>query len=346
MPIVIENDYRNTSLYELQRLRSDGYSVVKTPHVGNQHPTNLLCAALGFEMQMVSFNQGKRDKNFHPHLRIEKGAGTKLCDPTLWTPFATTYCGVPLEQYHQESVRAQFPGVQVVTDQELLLQYVALAEKVLHVATHTLRNVWYRRVSEQGVVVQDKELVLPATDRLLQDVFGFSSQRSGWIVPNRIHILFAFVLQSLSSGKDLVYHLSGPQMVGYIGKQEKKLSAVYDVLRTNHPELGLPEVLTVRVVPVASARLVTHRTRAAELAEVESVFLWHEKLDPSERRYAQERFAEAAAAFPEFVTTIEEGTFMSQYDLETSADVLFSQSMLRMPLTRVMALQRRLEKAH
>lgn len=343
MSIVIENDYRNVSLQELQKFQEQGYSVVKTPHVGNQHPSNLVCAALGFDMQMVSFNRGTLDKNFHPHLRIENGVATQLSEPEVWTPFASTACGSSLTKYHQDAVQKRFMQTDICTDTELFLQHEELAKKVLVTATEVLPRLWYRRVSKDGVVVKKSDALVPCADIIMQDVFGFSNAQSGWVIPNRIQILFAFAFQTLSTGKDLVYHLSGPQMVGYIGKQQKSLSKAYDALRLELPEL--PELLTVRVVPVAQSRLVTHVSRTQSLQEVEEVFAWYEDVPPQERRHALERFKEVAVAYPEFTDSIEEGRFMSQYDIASVDDLAISQWMLATPVKRVLALQANLQKA-
>ena len=70
MPIVIENNCDSLSLNDLVALRAQGFSVLKSPHVGNQHPSNLACAALQLPLEMVTFTSPSKDVNFHPHLRI------------------------------------------------------------------------------------------------------------------------------------------------------------------------------------------------------------------------------------------------------------------------------------
>lgn len=342
MPLKIKNDFGELSLRDVVGKMEAGYSVVKSPHIGNQHPSNLVCASLGIPMRMVSFTKGERDRNFHPHLRIQGGWGVEIACPRTWTPFASTVYGDGVEAYHQNSVHERFPKLQVETDVETLLGNPELAEAVMRVSTTSITRLWYRAVDADGVVQNFKGDVVTSWEQVASRIFRFTNDKEGWIVPNRAHILFDFVWQSLESGRDEVYHLSGPQMVGYIGGAEKTLSKAYDALRQEWP--GLPEVLTVCIVPVASARFVSLQENRESVEEIESVIKWYDSLPPEDRRFSRERFAEAVKAHPEFVTSIEEGTFLSQYDIESADDLRLSEWMLDTPLYRVRSFYERLKK--
>jgi len=260
MPLQIENNYDQVSLMNLAALREQGYSVVKSPHVGNQHPCNLVCAALGIPLEMVSFTQGVRDKNFHPHVRIQNGQSVSLYDSDTWTQFATTPGGQTATEYHQSAMQQVFSGTEIMTDMERMRLYPALAAAVLQ-ATNIKRNqsVWYRRVSAEGQVTKRSAGQLSQAD-LESNVFQFSNDLSGWVIPNKVHIIFSMVYQALSSGRDVVYHLSGPQMVHYIDGLREELSLLYDLVRHRIPDL--PFTLRLRVVPVATARFVAVAARA------------------------------------------------------------------------------------
>ena len=161
-------------------------------------------------------------------------------------------------------------------------------------------------------------------------------------MPNRVDILFDCVMQVLESGRDTIYHLSGPQMTGYIKGIERSLSKAYDCLLAELPDL--PETLYLKAVPVAECRFLTHQRNAADLQEVERTIAWYEELPNEGRRYAQARFSEVARAYPSFFRSIEDGDFMSQYDITGANDLAISDWMMHTPLSRVAATHKRFAK--
>lgn len=341
MPICIENDFGQISLADLGRKMEQGYSVLKSPHVGNQHPSNLVCAALGVPLAMVTFTQGERDKNFHPHLQIVGGEGRLISDPKKWTPFANLGCGRALEEYHQSELKRRFPELSIRADHEMLYDNFALAEAALKSATAAISHLWYRSVNTDGDVTNFRGNIITSWDQVADHIFRFTNDTHGWLVPNLAHILFDLCLQSLESGRDLVYHLSGPQMVGYISKKENNLSKAYDKLRADYPEFGLPEVLIARIVPVASCRMVSHRDDTVGLDALENTLRWYENLPPDDRRYAGSQFQAIAMLFPEFIEPIENASCLSQYDIASADDLRLSEWMFETPLKRVRSLHQR-----
>jgi hypothetical protein len=333
MPLKIVNNDGKLSLAQIQAKMRDGYSVVKSPHVGNQHPSNLVCAALGIPFNVVTFTSGERDKNFHPHQKIVGGSGTQIANASTWTPFNYSNCGQTVESYHLDALQKVFPQLAVRTDMGLMRSEETLAESVLRVITNTVSKLWYRNVSTTGTVTKHRGDPVRDWGQISQDVFGLSNQTAGWVVPNRAHILFELVLQSIDSGRDTVYHLSGPQMVGYVGGIQNNLSTAYDALRVEFSEL--PETLTVHIVPVASCRMVTHTADQAAFSALEDVLGWYEVVPNEQKRSASERFAEVTTVYPAFTESIETGTFMSQYDIASVDDLLLSDWMMQTPLKRV-----------
>ncbi len=324
MPLQIENNYDQVSLNDLVRLREQGYSVLKSPHVGNQHRSNLACAKLGIPLEMVSFTQGERDTNFHPQVRIEDGVQTSLYDARVWTQFASVPDGRSATEYHQSAVQEVFPQTEILTDVERMRQYPALAATVLR-ATNIKRSqsVWYRRVSEAGHVTNRSTGLLTDT-QLETEVFQFSNDHSGWVIPNKVHIIFDLAYQALASGRSTVYHLSGPQMVHYVDSIASELELLYDAVRLVMPDL--PLVLKVRIVPVAAAQFVTTSNRKIGLDAFAEV--------RTDLQYAAVA-AEFVTLYPEFTTPIESGTTLSQYDLTTADDLLLDPWMLEASLAEV-----------
>lgn len=344
MPLIIKNKHDAISLQNIQDMRAAGASVIKTPHVGNQHRSNLVCAALGIPMHMVSFTCGTRDTNFHPHTRIVGGHAQELYPADIWTPFARLKNGMSSTRFHQQSVARVFPQTHITTDMALIQQEAALAAAVLRHATATKEELWYRRINSDGTLERIFGVTTLPETALESDVFAFTNQSSGWVIPNTAHMLFLSVWQTLSSGRDTIYHLSGPQMVGYIGKKAKHLSRAYDSLRREHPKL-LPETLTLYIVPVAHCRFAVTQSQVDKLAAVDTLINWYEELQPTERKHTKERFMEVAQFFPELTTSIEHGTDLSQYDLTSSGDLVTLQWMSTAPLSRVEAIYRRLYNA-
>ncbi|MFM2424180.1 MAG: hypothetical protein RLZZ70_571 [Candidatus Parcubacteria bacterium] len=335
MPLILKNNYLGTrdepwTWQTLLQVRNVGYSVMKTPHIGNQHPSNLLCAALGIHMDMVTFTQGEKDLNFHPHLRIAGGIARQLYEASIYTPFAVVTDGQSAEDYHQRSVRERFVGTLVTTDIELLHQELEVSVRVLEASTKSLPGLWYRHVDSTGVVTRVTE---PPVETLLPNIFRVTSATSGFVIPNRLHMMVTFIWQILSTGRDTVYHLSGPDMVGYIGKLESGLSRMYDAIRTVVP--GLPDVLTVYVVPVAQSRFVTHITRRDSLEALLDTIAWYERQDVTKRAEATSVVKNAGGLYPEFGRSISRGDFLSQYDLVSVADLYVPDWLLTTPLSRV-----------
>lgn len=335
MPLIIENNYDHVSLMGLVQLCEQGYSVLKSPHVGNQHPSNLVCAALGIPLEMVSFTQGGRDKNFHPHVRIQDGTQTHLTAATTWTQFARMDNGHSLTEYHQSSVQRVFPHTEVLTDMQRMQQHPALAALVM-LATNVKRkqSVWYRRVSVEGQVTTRSKGILSQSE-LETDVFQFSNQDSGWVIPNKVHMIFDFVYQALSSGRDTIYHLSGPQMVHYIADLQDELQILYDAVRQYIP--ALPLTLRLRVVPVAAARYVTHVRQQSAMQAVGEVLSTFDHGAVDESWYQQ-----LAQQVPEVIEPITNGTFLSQYDLSSVDDLYLDPWMLQTPLRTVTAVHNRM----
>ena len=339
MPLKIKNNHDHISLSDLVCLRAAGYSVLKSPHIGNQHPSNLVCAALQIPLEMVSFTQGFRDRNFHPHLRIQAGQQELLYQAQIWTQFAKLPDGLSATEYHQTAIKQVFPQTEICTDMERMQQYPALAAVVLRATNKVIRGLWYRSVNSSGQVSKKTQSFL-SDSALETDVFQFTNPNSGWVTPNRVQIIFDLVYQSLASGRDTVYHLSGPQMTQYIGDQklQSDLQLMYDAVRQYIPVL--PLTLEVCIVPVAGARFAGLQSDASGIHNVCEVItsVGLSNLNPAWCK-------ELAAEVPMVATSIETGTTLSQYDLQQAADLYVNPWMLNTPLQTVNLAQHLLAQA-
>jgi len=285
---------------------------------------------------MVSFTQGVRDTNFHPHVRISGGKSTQLFDPHLYTPFATLHNGRSATEFHQQSVHRVFPLTEVCTDMQRMNLHPALGAAVLAATNQAVSGLWYRWVSTTGEVQHQSVKRLRQLE-LETEVFQFSSQHSGWVVPNRVHMVFDFIYQALSSGRDTIYHLSGPQMVEYIVDHTAALNTLYDAVRQRIPDL--PLTLRVRIVPVAAARFVTLRSNASRLRSICEMVSTLQTVKVHEAWYG-----ELSAELPELTLPIESAQCLSQYDLLSADDLAIDHWMLTAPLSEVIDVYNRLER--
>jgi hypothetical protein len=277
---------------------------------------------------MVTCTQGALDQNYHPHLKIQGGRQTQLCSPTAWTPLASTGDGTPLVDVHTNALEQVFGTSRINTDAAVLQREWTLAARVLRAANQAESGLWYRYASDGNLrKVGSKTLT---SQQLETDVFQLTSDTSGWVIPNRVHMLFDLVWQSLSSGRDVIYHLSGQDMVRYVASHRDSLDRMYDAVRRYLPEL--PFTLRVRIVPIAAARFAVHRSKQRLLNRV---------MGQLEGGYVYNGgptghwFATAGDLLPELVTPISSGRYLSQHDLSHPDDLIMSEWMLRTPLREV-----------
>jgi len=209
----------------------------------------------------------------------------------------------------------------------------------LRATNKVIRGLWYRSVNSSGQVSKKTQSFL-SDSALETDVFQFTNDSSGWVTPNRVQIIFDLVYQSLSSGRDTVYHLSGPQMVQYIGAQklQSDLQLMYDEVRQYVP--ALPLTLKVCIVPVAGARFAGLQTDARRIQDVCKVIT---SVDLCNLNLAWCK--ELANEVLMVATSIETGTTLSQYDLQQAADLYIDPWMLNTPLQTVNLAQHLLAQA-
>lgn len=248
------------------------HEVKVTPHVGNWTPARMVLPTLGISILCVDHTIGERDRNTHPHLLIRERAVQVLCDQAdrLTTHATVTrsdvQCsysiGTPLSTVHVDTVRMLYPLANIVTHLEFLNMYKEITLTVLEEVTKVSRSaVWWRRVDGEGRVTQYRKKHLPrAWNEFAQHIFPLTNEREGWLVHNRVAILMDVLLQSQMGTESEIYHLSGPDMVHYLGGELEMISKMYDRVRAR---LGLQqETITFNLVPFASFRFATRSSQA------------------------------------------------------------------------------------
>lgn len=256
---------------------SRNHLVKVTPHVGNWTPARLLLPTLGISILCVDHTIGMKDRNAHPHLLIHNGEAHTLCDQAdrLTTHSYVTRkansgmypVGTSLSKVHIGAIRSLYPDADIVTHSEHLRENRDITLTVLEETTRFSRSAtWWRRVNEEGAVTCYRSRDLPRYWREFErEIFPLTDKRQGWLIHNRVSILMDVILQSQMGKESEIYHLSGPDMVRYLGGEIETISEMYDEVRKR---LGLTqETVTFNLIPFASFRFAT-RTAQASACEV------------------------------------------------------------------------------
>jgi hypothetical protein len=220
-------------------------------------------------------------------------------------------------------------------------------------------SAWRRRVSSDGRVSQQpppvswQEVRLGGINGLTRD--------SGWIIPNAWNILCDGIIGYLDTDCDVVYSLSGPDMIRYYPSLLPDITNWYDKVRVKLDRTW-PETLTMMMVPVADMRLVTIQQRASAL---DALVVAYERLLRTKRELgvriaaanAEERKAliaqlnqarsrlvnelrDAANACPDIFYRIEDAAYLTQYDLLAGEQLFLHPWGVETPLDEIIEMMR------
>jgi len=344
------------SLKDLAALHRDGHSVTKSPHVGNWYPNNLAVASLGIPMNVYDRTIGVRDRNFHPHKIIVDGGSEEVADPAILTTHARVIresswfperfpVGSRVLDGHMQAIRDAVPGANCVVFTDYLRQHADRVLAILEVATGRISGLWRRFAHTDGTIT---EPTCGGWDRIAQTggIYGLTNDEFGWLIPNELNVILDGVLQAAIHNASVVYHLSGPDMIGYIGGYAELLAKIHAALRQKLD--WVPEQVELHLVPVATMRFAVPETRRQALDsfmdELLAIYAWRtargEEIPPgpngnkkiaamesteakTEHRRMKSRLREAAAECPEVWYDITEGSFVSQYDLLASGTPIY-----------------------
>lgn len=246
--------------------------VKATPHVGNWTPARLVLPTLGVSILCVDHTIGIRDRNAHPHLLIKDGVAHDLSNLSdrLTTHAHVTNCthgglypiGTSLSEVHVGTLRRLYPEASIVTHSEHLRDNTEVILAVLEEVTTLSRgSTWWRKVDAEGVVTNYRSRDIPRQwSEIAPSIFPLTNEREGWLVHNRVSILMDVILQSRLGLEPEIYHLSGPDMVQYLGSEIEMISRMYDHVR-KHLSLT-QETITLNLVPFASFRFATRPSQA------------------------------------------------------------------------------------
>lgn len=344
------------SLKDLAALHRDGRSVAKSPHVGNWYPNNLAVASLGIPMSVYDRTYGAADKNFHPHKIIVDGGSEEVANPAILTTHARVIresswfpdrfpVGSRMLDGHMQAIRDAVPGANCEVFTDYLRRHADRVLAILEVATAVSPSLWRRFVHTDGTIT---EPVCGGWRRIAETggIYGLTNDEFGWLIPNQLNVLLDGVLETALYNENVVYHLSGPDMIGYIDSYAELLKKTHSVLRQKLD--WVRETVELHLVPVATMRFAVPETRRLALDTFMDALLaiygWRtargEQIPPgpngnrkiaaketpeakTEHRRMKSRLREVAAACPEVWYDITKGSFVSQYDLLASGTRIY-----------------------
>ncbi len=266
----------DVSLRALQALHSSGHFVARSSHIGNHYLSNLLLWTVGLPALLFDRNLFQRDVNYHPGHHIIGGKITPLNATKGLVPFGRDVC-----QVHLAPLRSLFAGL-CPTEAEYFSAHADVVQKVFALMAKHMPHVFDRYLCACGEVYKllmsgnNYVADCPACGRTLLPydsvaesafnlVLGIANAENGgggaqtgvlWSLP--LHLVLESILNVLDSGKNVVYQLSGPDMIRYTrnGAWLSEVRWVWAVLQKQAPAYGLdlPEEIHVHVVPTAEMR--------------------------------------------------------------------------------------------
>lgn len=260
------------SIDDLVARQAEGFSVLRSAHVGNFSPYNLTLAAAGIPILCVDHTITDVDTNYFPETVIREGEAARIAAGGLVVCRAKVQDASQdndrfVDEFHLGRVRQAIPQAKVFTNSEYLRANETMTGEIVRAALATSPHLFERLVLSDGRTQKE-----PGAARMVP-VLGIMqlnddirAEKTAVIMPNVVDIMANFVIETLQSGRDTQYHLSGPAMVRYIKTLVPDLVKLYEAVRRS-ASFGqrLPERLNVQLVPTAEARFATTAARRPRL---------------------------------------------------------------------------------
>ena len=342
MPVTVRTR-DDVSLADLQRIART-HTVLKTPHIGNMSPNNLLAAQCGFPIVFVDTTTPARDRNANPGLCIKDGFGRELIHPDaehlLSTHVKVSSPGLAPLGFRQDAwigdghlAQAQrvFSGARIETGMTYYLRHLDRVLAMARAATDAHPGVWYRRIDANGTITADTKNGCPLSAHNniagwndVRDALFLAPRTEGWVIPNLLATAIDAVLQSSEDGS-VIWFLSGPDMIKYLPKQAGALSALYDAVR--HAGGGTHEHVEIQLVPFTHFRFAVRQSQAESL----------ERLLHSVAAYPHKyhRLADNAIACGDLWYRTAKRDHLSQHDLNPGESLYVPEQLAALPLREV-----------
>lgn len=365
--IVIRSDF---SLADLSNLHQSGAAVVKTPHIGNIYPNNLAVAQQRIPLLLNDRTIGHKDRNFHPHLLIEnKQATVVACDQSLtyhstFTRRVNGYTiGSSVVDVHTNKLRNIFPQTRIETYTQYQQRHKLIFLSILDILIRDHFQLFERYVDSNGKIEYIKPSCYQAVN--IQKIHGLSNLKEGWLIPNILTIFICGICEAVDFNTHETYHLSGPDMVRYIGKLQPALNSLYNQVKL-HSSLELPDSLDYYLIPASEMRLAVHKSRKNILDNLMSAYLdmtSYEQLRRMSMRTAsseqrkimltkimkarksdKRHLTEAVKMCPDIFYDIASASYLSQHDLSSASDLYVHPWGINTPIDNVQSAIRDMKR--
>ena len=314
--------------------------MVKTPHVGNNSINNLFAAQCGFPILWVDNTIPQKDTNANPHLFIKGGEARLLTHDTNLDRTLTSHAyvshdrllehgfkaGAPLYEGHLGQMQKVFPGVEILLTSENFAKHRSLTETILETATNVLPHKWYRRIDENGALVEfkgDSDTGVRSWNDVKDHVY-LLPKKDGWVIPNIFAILHDLVRQTLVSENAEAWMLSGPDMIQYLPTMLKELQLAYNAVRKQLDHF--PEV-TLNLVPFTNFRFVARKNAQGPMQDLYKMLV--------DNAGSQQKRADLATLCPDLWTNTKRRIYFSQHDMDSPDTIWAHEEALELPLREV-----------
>lgn len=377
---VLENG-EYLSVQQLLQYAESGYHVMRTGHIGNQYPSNLLLLEAGIEALLFDKNSMSLDKNFWPAYVIADGKRIPIAEEkTILSPFAqfvdlaeevTPFVNGSKNpaQLHTDSLQKLF-GSRVSLESSFLVEqsdlFFRLAENLYRIDS----DLFSRVVSDDGTVkslkfskytkANPQDIGQSAVDTNFALLALLNSQnfpfQGGRLPRIEATLLMSTILAAVKTSRDVVFELSGPDLIKYAlkNKFKERMNHLYQKLKLLMPDL--PDQLKLIIVPTFNFRFGSLQSEKNTIDELwlnlqEFISLNSEKRsainsvkkknkDNLKDRGVQERLKQIGLSYQDKLSdlaakivtspvysqidfSLSEGNYFSQYDLLLSGESLY-----------------------
>jgi hypothetical protein len=340
------------SLESLQARLVDGFSVMRSAHVGNARAYNLALAASGIPMLLVDHNVTGIDTNYRPEDIIQNGQSSRIARLGVVSMREMVTCptagtSIYLDALHGDSLARAFPGTDVITNTNYLREYDSIAGEIIKLSAEEAPGL-FKRVLRKDEAISTSSPGRAGEQAKARGALQLQDDprtESGVLVPNEVDIVCNFVIEALRSGQAVQYHISGPDMVKYIDRIMPTLQRLYAVVAERASFGGkLPQELQVELVPGTALKFVTTIDKAEVLDSIlqavrdfetnsralrdqrKNFFQGPEASESQARRtflgditdrekQTTKELAQAARQLPDLFVGAKESPFVSQYDV-------------------------------
>lgn len=260
------------SINDLKGRMADGFSVIRSAHVGNLSPYNLTLADAGVPMLLVDHNVAGVDTTYFPGMELTQSSEKRIADDGSVSLRTVTREGKFLDEHHVAALNEAFPDATFFTNSEYIRRNESVAGEIAKLATVAFPNDFVRLVQPDGVTQRITDVVdLVPRLGIVQLNDNPRAEEAAVLMPNMVNIMINFVVEALESEKDTQYHVSGAAMALYIQEKAMKasLQSFYEIIKAK-ASFGskLPDTLNVQIVPATSARFATTERYANALSDV------------------------------------------------------------------------------